>query len=93
MKLSTKIIFTASIIFAACTQGRAPVIDKAFIDTILGEFTEERARYYLLENKPRSNIEILEKVLERRGLNVRVFMPKLRHTYPGLAAQLSGKTS
>jgi len=73
----------------ACGR-RITNVEKAQVDKVIGEFTEERMYYYLRGGSAKSNAEILEKVLARHSLRLVEFRPAFRRFYPEVSTRLLG---
>lgn len=65
-------------------------IEKALVEQVIGEFTEERLAYYLHGGAPKPNAEIMDKVLSRHSLKLFDFKPALRRFYPEIHTRLLG---
>lgn len=77
------------LIVAGCARKKIN-LEKALIDKVLVEFSEERLAHYLKGGEPKSNAVILEKVLSRHSLRLMDFRPALRRFEPGIEARLMG---
>lgn len=50
-------------------------VDKALVDQVVTEFAVERFTWYLRGGEPKTNREILDKVLERHKVRYGIFAP------------------
>lgn len=66
-------------------------IEKALVEKVIADFTEDRIAYYLHGGSPKPNSEILEKTLSRHSLKLVEFKPALRRFYPEIHARLLEK--
>ena len=66
-------------------------IEKALVDKVIAEFTEERLAHYLRGGEPKANAAIFEKVLARHSLKLIDFRPAFRRFEPEIEARLLGE--
>lgn len=84
-------IILALWILVACAK--QPVnIEATLVDQVVSDFAVERFTHYLRGGAPKSNREILEKVLSRHSLRFSQFAPALRRFQPETFEKLFGKT-
>ena len=76
---------------AACNTRRINV-EKELVDQVLTEFTTERILHHLHGNGPKSNAEIMERVLKRHSLRLIEFSPAFKRYLPEIHNRLLGET-
>ena len=93
MNRSSKVVLISFSLtmFIACGKKRVN-IEKVFVDQVVTEFTEERLSHYLHGGAPKTNAEIMEKVLSRHSLKLIEFRPAFRRFSPEIEARLLGKS-
>lgn len=80
------------VVLLAVACAKQPVnIEAALVDQVLSDFAVERFTHYLRGGAPKSNREILEKVLSRHSLRFAQFAPALRRFQPDIFDRLFGK--
>lgn len=65
-------------------------IERALVDQVIGEFATERFVHYVRGGAPRSNRDLLEKVLTRHALRYQEFAAPLRRFHPEIFERLLG---
>lgn len=90
--MNRSIKFFIPVLLAVATYCSKPHlnIEKALVEKVLADFTEERIAYYLHGGAPKPNSEILEKTLSRHSLKLVEFKPALRRFYPEIFTRLLG---
>jgi Tfp pilus assembly protein PilF len=68
-------------------------IESALVDQVIGEFATERFLHYLHGGAPRTNRELLEKVLARHSLRYAEFVAPFRRFQPEVFERLLGGKS
>lgn len=65
-------------------------IESTMVDQVISEFATERFVYYLRGGAPKSNREILEKVLARHSVRYTEFAAPFRRFQPEIFSRLVG---
>jgi len=65
-------------------------IESALVEQIIGEFATERFVHYVRGGAPKSNRELLEKVLARHSLRYAEFVAPFRRFQPEIFERLLG---
>lgn len=79
------------LLLASAHCARRPTnVESALVDQVIGEFAVERYAWYLRGGEPRSNREILEKVLSRHSLRYNEFAAPFRRFQPEIFGRVIG---
>jgi len=93
MRAPTNILILLVVFASASCNARRTNIESELVDQILGEFTTERALHYLHGSGPKSNAEIMERVLKRHSLRLIEFSPALKRFQPQIFQGLLGESA
>ncbi|GAB4433644.1 MAG: hypothetical protein OHK0011_16700 [Turneriella sp.] len=95
MRLQTSTVL-AMILILLLTYGcgrRKVNIESALVDQVIGEFAHERFLHYLRGGAPKSNREMLEKVLAKHSVRYTEFVAPFRRFRPEVFERLLGSQS
>ncbi len=87
---STWLLLAVLLLSGAACSKRKVNIESALVDQVIGEFATERFVHYVRGGAPRSNREILEKVLSRHSLRYTEFVAPFRRFQPAIFERLLG---
>ncbi len=91
MRLLNNTLLWVLLVLSAPGCSRRPVnIESALVDQIIGEFATERFVHYVRGGAPKSNRELLEKVLARHSLRYSEFVAPFRRYQDEVFERLLG---
>ncbi|HMY11792.1 MAG TPA: hypothetical protein PKM44_16110 [Turneriella sp.] len=93
LQTSTLIAMTLVLLLAAGCGRRKVNIESALVDQVIGEFANERFVHYVRGGAPKSNRELLEKVLTRHSVRYTEFVAPFRRFQPEVFERLLGSQS
>jgi len=91
LRLNSTLLVSTLLVLSAVGCSRRPLnIESAMVDQVIGEFATERFVHYVRGGAPKSNRELLEKVLARHSLRYPEFVAPLRRFQPEVFERLLG---
>ncbi|MFZ5629034.1 MAG: hypothetical protein ACOY5B_07880 [Spirochaetota bacterium] len=91
LRNSTLLLVTITLLLGAGCSRRKVNIESALVDQVISEFATERFVHYLRGGAPRSNRELLEKVLARHSVRYTEFVAPFRRFQPEVFERLLGQ--